>query len=105
MLASIFIKRPARDFSAFARVSNQSEISSKPSSRTVFAIPGYMSVNSWLSPAKAAFKFSSVLLLCNDIFVSPKIQMCKLTLGRQDAAQVTTYDQIKFNNNDLFRSA
>ena len=40
MLASIFTKRPARDFSAFARVSNQSEISSEPSSRAVFTIPG-----------------------------------------------------------------
>ena len=59
MLASIFIKRPARDFSAFARVSNQSEISSKPSSWAVFAIPGYMSVYS-VSPATAAFRFSSV---------------------------------------------
>ena len=54
MLASIFMKRPARDFSAFARVSNQSEISSKPSSRAVFAIPGYMSVHS-VSLATAAF--------------------------------------------------
>src|SRR6185312_4392746 len=44
-------KRPACDFSAFARVSNQSAISSKPSERAVLAMPGYMSVYSWVSPA------------------------------------------------------
>jgi hypothetical protein len=39
-------KRPACVFAAFARVSNQSAISAKPSSRAVLAIPGYMSVYS-----------------------------------------------------------
>ena len=39
-------KRPAWDFSALASVSNQSAISAKPSSRAVFAMPGYMSVYS-----------------------------------------------------------
>jgi hypothetical protein len=55
-------KRPACDFSAFARVSNQSAISPKPSSRAAFAIPGYMSVYSCVSPATAEAKF---------FFVSP----------------------------------
>jgi hypothetical protein len=41
-----FWKRPACDFSALARVSNQSAISGKPSSRAAFAIPGYMLVYS-----------------------------------------------------------
>ncbi len=44
--SAAFEKRPACDFSALARVSNQSAISVKPSSRAVFAIPGYMSVYS-----------------------------------------------------------
>ena len=37
-----FWKRPACDFSARARVSNHSAISAKPSSRAVFAKPGYI---------------------------------------------------------------
>ena len=37
-----FSKRPACDFSAFASVSNHSAISAKPSSRAVFAKPGYI---------------------------------------------------------------
>jgi hypothetical protein len=41
-----FWKRPACDFSALARVSNQSAISGKPSSRAAFAIPGYILVYS-----------------------------------------------------------
>src|SRR5262249_23897963 len=53
-------KRPACDFSAFARVSNQSAISSKPSSRAVRAMPGYMSVYSCVSPAIAARRLSGV---------------------------------------------
>ena len=39
-------KRPACDFAALARVSNQSAISVKPSSRAIFAIAGYISVYS-----------------------------------------------------------
>ena len=46
MLSRSDWKRPAWDFSAFARVSNQSATSSKPSSRAVLAKPGYMSVYS-----------------------------------------------------------
>ena len=42
-----FWKRPAWVFSARARVANQSAISSKPSSRAVFAQAGYIAVNSW----------------------------------------------------------
>ena len=53
-------KRPACDFSAFASVSNQSAISSKPSSRAARAMPGYMSVYSCVSPAMAAWRLSSV---------------------------------------------
>ena len=41
-----FWKRPAWDFSALARVSNQLAISTKPSSRAEAAMPGYMSVYS-----------------------------------------------------------
>src|SRR5882757_5219349 len=52
--------RPACDFSALARVSNQSAISSKPSSRAVRAMPGYMSVYSWVSPAIAARRLLAV---------------------------------------------
>src|ERR1019366_7832307 len=51
-------KRPACDFSALARVSNQSAIAAKPSSRAVFAIPGYMSVYSWVSPCSADLRFT-----------------------------------------------
>ncbi len=46
--------------SALPSVSNQSAISSKPSSRAVRAMPGYMSVYSCVSPAMAAFRFWSV---------------------------------------------
>ena len=56
--SSAFWKRPACDFSAFARVSNHSAISSNPSSRAVRAIPGYMSVYSCVSPAIAARRLS-----------------------------------------------
>jgi hypothetical protein len=65
------MKRPACDFSAFASVSNQSAISGKPSSRAVFAMPGYMSVYSWVSPAIAAFRFSSVLPMGRSVAGSP----------------------------------
>src|SRR5260221_8540449 len=58
--SSAFWKRLAWLLSALARVSNQSAISPKPSSRACFAIPGYMSVYSWVSPATAAFRFSRV---------------------------------------------
>src|SRR5690606_34495114 len=54
--SSAFWKRLAWLRSALARVSNQSAISSKPSSRAVFAMPGYMSVYSWVSPAMAALR-------------------------------------------------
>src|SRR5213076_2060764 len=50
-----FWKRLAWLRSALASVSNQSAISPKPSSRACFAMPGYMSVYSWVSPATAAF--------------------------------------------------
>src|SRR5690348_9176142 len=57
MVSSAFWKRPACDFSALASVSNQSAISAKPSCRAVLAMPGYMSVYSWVSPAIAAARF------------------------------------------------
>src|SRR3989475_2761416 len=55
-----FWKRLAWLRSALASVSNQSAISPKPSSRACFAMPGYMSVYSWVSPATAAFRLSRV---------------------------------------------
>src|SRR5207253_2464495 len=55
-----FWKRLAWLRSALASVSNQSAISPKPSSRACLAMPGYMSVYSWVSPATAAFKLSRV---------------------------------------------
>src|SRR3989304_3426384 len=60
MLSSSFWKRPACDFSALASVSNQSAISEKPSARAAFAMPGYMSVYSWVSPATDAFRLVAV---------------------------------------------
>ncbi len=45
-LPNALVKRPACDFSARASVSNHSEISAKPSSRAVFAKPGYIWVYS-----------------------------------------------------------
>ena len=45
-VSSPLVNRPACDRSARARVSNQSAISAKPSSRAVFAIPGYICVYS-----------------------------------------------------------
>src|SRR3970040_2927163 len=59
--ASAFWKRLACERSALASVSNQSAISVKPSERAVLAMPGYMSVYSWVSPAIAAFRLSRVL--------------------------------------------
>src|ERR1700732_2704886 len=58
--SSAFWKRPAWDFPALARVSNQSAISSKPSWRAVRAMPGYMSVYSWVSLAIAALRLDPV---------------------------------------------
>src|SRR3546814_6228066 len=58
--SKVFWNLPAWLFSAFASVSNQSAISSKPSSRAVRAIPGYMSVYSWVSPAIADFRLELV---------------------------------------------
>src|SRR3977135_544194 len=58
--ARAFWNRPAWLFSAFAKVSNQSAISSKPSWRAVRAMPGYMSVYSCVSPAIAEARFLSV---------------------------------------------
>src|SRR5581483_3134868 len=54
------VKRPAWLFSARASVSSHSAISSKPSSRAVFAKPGYISVYSYVSPAIADFRLSAV---------------------------------------------
>src|SRR5690606_18098125 len=59
-VSSAFWKRFACERSAFASVSNQSAISSNPSSRACFAMPGYMSVYSCVSPAIAAFRFAAV---------------------------------------------
>src|SRR5580704_9688386 len=58
--SSAFCKRPTCDFPALASVSNQSAISSKPSWRAARAMPGYMSVYSWVSLAIAALRLSPV---------------------------------------------
>src|SRR6266851_9399328 len=58
--SSAFWKRPACDFPAFASVSNQSAISSKPSWRAARATPGYMSVYPLVSLAIAALRLSPV---------------------------------------------
>ena len=70
-VSSIFWKRPACDFSALASVSNQSAISAKPSSRAVFAMPGYMSVYSWVSPATEALRFCAVSPIGRPVAGSP----------------------------------
>ncbi len=59
-LSRAFWNLLAWERSALASVSNQSAISSKPSSRAVLAMPGYMSVYSWVSPAIAARRLLSV---------------------------------------------
>ena len=74
-LSSARWKRPACDFSAFASVSNQSAISSKPSSRAVRAMPGYMSVYSCVSPAIAAFRLSEVPPMGRPVAGSPTASM------------------------------
>src|SRR5258706_438705 len=68
-----FWKRLAWLRSALARVSNQSAISPKPSSRADFAMPGYMSVYSWVSPATAAFRFSCVRRIGRLVAGSPTV--------------------------------
>src|SRR5476651_1550809 len=60
MESRAFWNRLACERSAFASVSNQSAISANPSSRAARAIPGYMSVYSWGSPAMAARNFNFV---------------------------------------------
>src|ERR1700732_1183743 len=58
--SSAFCKRPTCHSPALASVSNQSAISSKPSWRAARAMPGYMSVYSWVSLAIAALRLSPV---------------------------------------------
>ena len=65
------MKRFAWDLSAFARVSNQSAISSKPSSLAVFAIPGYISVYSCVSPAIAALRLATLSPIGSPVAGSP----------------------------------
>jgi hypothetical protein len=69
--SSAFWKRFACERSAFASVSNQSAISSKPSPRAAFAIPGYMSVYSYVSPAIAALRFSRLEPIGRSVAGSP----------------------------------
>src|SRR5690606_38182577 len=69
--SNAFWKRLAWLRSALARVSNQSAISSKPSSRAVFAMPGYMSVYSWVSPAMAALRLLAVPPMGRPVAGSP----------------------------------
>src|SRR6185437_13764427 len=70
-VSSAFWKRLACERSALARVSNQSAISLKPSSRAAFAMPGYISEYSWVSPAIADFKFSFVSPIGSPVAGSP----------------------------------
>src|SRR5215813_5464403 len=65
------LNRPACDFSALASVSNHSASSAKPSSRAVLAMPGYIWVYSYVSPATADFRFSSVLPMASPVAGSP----------------------------------
>src|SRR5206468_6066325 len=71
MASRAFWKRLACERSALARVSNQSAISSKPSWRAALAMPGYMSVYSWVSPATAAFRLSRVEPIGRPVAGSP----------------------------------
>src|SRR5688572_13923387 len=70
-VSSAFWKRFAWERSAFASVSNQSAISSKPSPRAALAMPGYMSVYSCVSPAIAAFKLLPVSPIGKPVAGSP----------------------------------
>src|SRR5581483_5202466 len=69
--SSAFWKRLACERSAFASVSNQSAISPKPSWRACFAMPGYMSVYSCVSPAIAALRFNRVPPIGRPVAGSP----------------------------------
>src|SRR5438876_4839166 len=69
--ASPLLNRPAWDFSALASVSSHSASSLKPSPRAVLAIPGYICVYSYVSPATAALRFSSVLPIGSPVAGSP----------------------------------
>src|SRR5437868_11707882 len=68
---SALVKRLACERSALARVSNQSAISLKPSSRASLAMPGYMSEYSWVSPAIAALRFCRVSPMGSPVAGSP----------------------------------
>src|SRR5579883_705728 len=70
------VKRLACERSALARVSNQSAISSKPSSRAVLAMPGYMSVYSCVAPAMAAFRLLLVVPIGRPVAGSPAASRC-----------------------------
>ncbi len=59
-VSSAFWKRLACERSALASVSNQSAISANPSVRAAFAMPGYMSEYSCVSPAMADFRLALV---------------------------------------------
>src|SRR5439155_562060 len=65
------LNRPACDFSALASVSNHSASSAKPSSRAVLAMPGYIWVYSYVSPATADLRFFSVLPIGSSVTGSP----------------------------------
>src|SRR5258705_1383556 len=71
--SSAFWKRLAWLRSALASVSNQSAISVKPSVRACFAMPGYISVYSCVSPATAAFRFSRVRPIGRLVAGSPTV--------------------------------
>src|SRR5206468_5300540 len=69
--SSAFWKRLACERSAFASVSNQSAISSKPSLRASLAMPGYISVYSCVSPAMAACRLFRELPIGRSVTGSP----------------------------------
>jgi hypothetical protein len=72
-VSSAFWKRPAWLFSAFASVSNHSAMSEKPSSRAVFAMPGYIVSYSCVSPATAALRFLALSPIGRPVAGSPTL--------------------------------
>src|SRR5438067_2235000 len=76
------LNRPACDFSALASVSNHSASSAKPSSRAVLAMPGYIWVYSYVSPATADLRFFSVLVPLRLLPAMIQLLLCPVTGDR-----------------------
>ena len=77
--------------SAFASVSNQSAISSKPSSRAVLAIPGYISVYSWVSPATAALRLSEVVPIGRPSLAPTRLSSTIRSIDDSEAEEIPGY--------------